>query len=114
MRSIDRGGCRSRRFHAAPVAIVVAVVSAGVLTAVPSSAISGGNPVADGTYRFAAKIDVGGVRGCTGALVAPQWVVTARSCFVDSGPLPAGPPPRPTTATVGRTVLTGTGGRLRR
>ncbi|HKN55797.1 MAG TPA: trypsin-like serine protease [Amycolatopsis sp.] len=90
--------------------LLAVTVTAGVLAAVPSSAISGGNPVADGTYGFAANINVGGVRGCTGALVAPQWVITARSCFADAGPLPAGPPPKPTTVTVGRTVLTGTGG----
>lgn len=90
--------------------LALSVVVAG-LAAVPSAAVSGGTPVPDGTYPFLAKIDVGGVRGCTGALVAPQWLVSAASCFAESGqPLSAGPPPRPSTAIVGRIPLSGTTG----
>ncbi|SCL47624.1 Repeat domain-containing protein [Micromonospora chersina] len=62
----------------------------------------------DGSFTFAAKIDVGpGQRACSGALVDPWWVLTAKSCFsVDGQPVIAGRPARPTTVTVGRPDLT--------
>ncbi|PSK65835.1 hypothetical protein B0E53_02204 [Micromonospora sp. MH33] len=62
----------------------------------------------DGSFAFAAKIDVGpGQRACSGALVDPWWVLTAKSCFsVDGQPVVAGRPAQPTTVTVGRPDLT--------
>jgi hypothetical protein len=82
-----------------------------VLTGSAAQAISGGTPAEDGTYRYLAKIDIGGARSCTGALIAPQWVVTARTCFAEGGVMPvAGPPAKPSTATVGRTPLSSTDG----
>jgi len=62
--------------------------------------------VADDPYGFGAKVDVGGVRACSGALVAPQWIVTAAACFAEEGrPAGAGAPPRTTTVTVGGRVI---------
>lgn len=46
-----------------------------------------------------------------GTLIDPQWVVTAAGCFAETVPV-AGPPPKPTTATIGRGNLTGTDGHV--
>lgn len=72
-------------------------------------AISGGTAATGASYAFVAKLDIGGVRSCTGALVKPLWVVTAASCFKFGGvAAAAGAPPQPTTVTVGRLDLTPT------
>jgi hypothetical protein len=70
-------------------------------------AVSGGSPATDVGSGFVAKVDIGGVRSCTGALIAPQWVATAKSCFAfDGKPVLAGPPTKESTATIGRPDLT--------
>ncbi|WP_158226793.1 ricin-type beta-trefoil lectin domain protein [Amycolatopsis vastitatis] len=82
--------------------VLALVAAAGAVAAAPAAAITGGSQAADGTYSFVAKVNTAG-RACTGALVAPQWVLTASTCFGDSAQ--AGPPPSPSTAAVGgRTV----------
>ncbi|MBE8525816.1 S1 family peptidase [Amycolatopsis sp. H6(2020)] len=86
---------------------LAAVAVAGLLTAVPSAAVTGGSPAAEGAYTFATKIDVGGVHGCSGALVAPQWVVTAAGCFPENGGQ-AGAPKLATKAIVGQRGAAGT------
>ncbi|MFI1796470.1 S1 family peptidase [Streptomyces sp. NPDC020379] len=66
------------------------------------------------SFAFTAKLDIGsqidGQRSCSAALVAPQWLVTAASCFADnpaqSLKVPAGAPKLKTTATIGRSDLT--------
>ncbi|GAA1968443.1 tachylectin-related carbohydrate-binding protein [Amycolatopsis minnesotensis] len=89
--------------------IALAITATGVLAAPSASAISGGTPAADRSYRFVAKITVG-EQSCTGALVDPQWLLTAASCFADTPDqgfhIPAGPPRQRTTAVIGRTILT--------
>src|SRR3954451_11488798 len=96
-----RAGCTAALLAAAAI----------LVTAAPAQAITGGGPAADGAYRFVAKISVGSLRSCTGALVDPQWVITATSCFSDhGGPVAAGAPAQPATVTVGRAALSGTGG----
>jgi trypsin/tachylectin len=96
----------SRGLALGTTAVVVSVLAASSAQAV------GADEVPDGTYTFAAKVMVGAqpdAQACSGALVAPQWVITARSCF-GPGPVELGAPARDTTVTVGRTDLAGPGG----
>ncbi|MFD5566342.1 trypsin-like serine protease [Kitasatospora griseola] len=69
----------------------------------------------DPATAFTAQLAIGTQgRTCTGALVDPQMILTAKSCFLydPTNPLgvTAGPPKLATTATVGRTDLNATGG----
>ncbi|WP_281943902.1 S1 family peptidase [Micromonospora sp. AKA38] len=101
----------ARRWGAALLGVVTVSTLLGGGTA---SAVSGATPVPDGTYAFTAKITFGDLRACTGALVDPNFVVTAKTCLTDgTGPVAAGAPARPTTVVVGRTDLTGTAGHQR-
>lgn len=81
----------------------------GLVTGTPSNAVVG-DAVKDGSYAFTAKLDIGGQRSCSAALVEPQWLITAASCFADnpsqSLEVPAGAPKLKTTAIIGRTDLT--------
>ncbi|WFE54685.1 S1 family peptidase [Micromonospora sp. WMMD1155] len=104
-------GRRSRTGGAA--ALIALGLAAGSLTGASAQAVGGGVAPADGSYDFVTKIDIGGVRACSGALIDLDWVVTAKQCLVDNGQaLTAGAPTRPTTVTVGRSDLTGTGGHV--
>ncbi|RYJ29630.1 putative secreted esterase [Streptomyces sp. L-9-10] len=97
-------------------ALLTAVVTAGALTGPPAQALAG-DAATGGAYAFTAKIDIGGVRACSGTLINNQWLITAASCFTDdpaqAAALPTGPPARKSTATIGRTDLTGTTGEVR-
>ncbi|MEV1333281.1 trypsin-like serine protease [Micromonospora costi] len=102
---------RSRRWGAA---LLGATVAAGLLGGGAAQAVAGAQPVPDGVYRFTAKVTFGDVRACSGALVDPDWVVTAASCFADgAAPVTAGAPARPSTVVVGRTDLTTGAGQQR-
>ena len=87
-------------------------LSINLLVGAPAQALSGASAVPEGSWGFVAKVDVGGVRACTGALVNPQWVLTASSCFAVDGQAPtAGAPTLATTVTLGRTNLSSAAGR---
>ena len=85
--------------------VVLATGLAGMsMGAAPAGAVSGGSDLPAASAAFVARVNVGGVRACTGALVAPQWVLTATSCFAADGEsVITGVPPLPTTVTVGGT-----------
>ncbi|GAA3572824.1 hypothetical protein GCM10022419_062190 [Nonomuraea rosea] len=99
-----------RLLHITTLTLLMAVLWVG---ATPAQAVKGGSPVANGTWGFVAKVNVGETHGCTGALISPQWVITATSCFASAGQsVTSGAPKVATTVTVGRTDLSGTGGRV--
>jgi secreted trypsin-like serine protease len=91
------------------LAVVATFTASALVVAAPAQALSGGTPAADGSYQFTAKIMMDG-RACTGALIAPQWVITSASCFPENAQ--GGAPTRPTTVIVGRTNLTSTAGHV--
>lgn len=76
---------RTRSWAVTGTGLLAAAVT--VLAAGSAQAITPGGAVDAGAYPFAARITVGDQRGCSGALVAPQWVVTATACFTGA---PAG------------------------
>ncbi|MEU8665273.1 trypsin-like serine protease [Streptomyces anulatus] len=106
---------RTRPRAALFTGLLAASLAAGVLTAIPAQALSG-TAVAVGTHTFTAKLEIGEgatKSACTGALVDPRWVITAGSCFTTgTTSLVRGKPAAKTTATIGRTDLTATGGHV--
>jgi hypothetical protein len=83
------------------------------LVSTPAHAIAGGSAVTDGSLSYVAKLQIGDISSCAGVLVAPQWVLTSADCFATSThAAQAGPPPLPTTVTIGRSDLGGTGGHV--
>jgi V8-like Glu-specific endopeptidase len=99
--------------------LVAASVAIGISLAPSAQAVADGTPAKEGQFRFAAKLTTnipipgGGTRtsGCSGALVAPKWVVTASYCFRDANGDPLnGPVPYRSTAVVGKVDVSATGG----
>ncbi|MFV0136029.1 FG-GAP-like repeat-containing protein [Streptomyces sp. HMX87] len=86
--------------------LAAAVISLPLaVTAAPAQAVVG-TPAPDDAHTFAAKLVIGDHnRGCSAALVTPEWLLSAASCFVDDPAaglaLPAGKPALKTVATVG-------------
>ncbi|GAA2546402.1 hypothetical protein GCM10010435_14560 [Winogradskya consettensis] len=105
-----RGAARLRL--AGAVLIAASTVAAA---ATPAFAVAGGEAAATGAYPFVVKLDVGdGIQTCSGALIAPEWAITATECLgTGSTPVATGRPTVPITAMLGRTELAGSGGQVR-
>ncbi|MFE2839887.1 trypsin-like serine protease [Streptomyces mirabilis] len=82
--------------------LIAATSLAAALTTTTAGAVSGPQ-AGDDVSAATARLDIGDQRGCSATLVAPQWLLTAASCFADaaSSPIPAGAPKVKTTAVVG-------------
>jgi V8-like Glu-specific endopeptidase len=98
-------------------ALAAALIATPFAIASPTHAVVG-TPETGDSRAFTARLDIGdGQRICSAALVDPQWLLTAASCFVDN-PVPGfetprGKPDLKTTATIGRTDLTTQTGAVR-
>ncbi|MEU8656582.1 trypsin-like serine protease [Actinoplanes philippinensis] len=96
-----------QRLLATAAAATVMVVSPW--TGVPAQAAGA---TTDSNYDFVAKIEAGvpgtaDARGCSGALIRQDWVITSAACFARNGvPITDGAPTPATKVTVGRPDLT--------
>ncbi|MGH3716034.1 MAG: S1 family peptidase [Micromonosporaceae bacterium] len=101
-------------------ALAAALVAATLLYASPAYAIANGEDVADGQYTFSAALSMPKITrpdgstyasACSGALIAPQWIVSAGHCFHDGARNRiSGSPRYQITVTVGQATLSGTTG----
>jgi Trypsin len=90
--------------------VVAAAMVCGSVLSVPAYGVAGGAPAPADGFGFVADVKVGqAVRGCSGAMIDPEWILTAKSCFAEgAAEVPVGPPVYPTRVTVGREDLTTT------
>src|SRR6476469_6931518 len=95
--------------------LIAALSVAATLTCSSSaSAIVGGTAVPEGGFPYVANVTIAAAFGCTGTLIAPQWVLSAGHCGSITGGTgygtPIGWPAGAITVTLGTTKADGTGG----
>ncbi|MFI0517424.1 trypsin-like serine protease, partial [Streptomyces sp. WSLK1-5] len=99
---------RLHRLSALGAALLATPVLLGAVPAATTTASALDGVEAPAQLNYVAKVNVGEQAACTGALIDPQWVLTAATCFAADGELSAGKPDVTTTVTVGRTDLSET------
>ncbi|HEU5107166.1 MAG TPA: trypsin-like serine protease [Micromonosporaceae bacterium] len=72
--------------------VLVGVVAVGLVPAVPAGAVANGEPVREGTYRFAVRLTMPDITrpdgthyssACSAALIGSRWIIGAGHCFHD-------------------------------
>ena len=77
------------------IRVLLAAACACVLWSAPAEAVVGGRPVPPGQFGYVADVLIGGSFGCSGTLIAPDWVLTAGHCGSITGSLSTGLAPAP-------------------
>jgi trypsin len=95
-----------------PLILTAATLLSAAALAPPAGAVVGGKDAAPGAYPAVAYVQIAGVAGCTGTLIAPSVVLSAGHCGSLTGSLLATPiswPPSAIKVTLGADAPGGPG-----